>query len=184
MPLKKDWPEEEITFRRSVPEDAPEVSRLFQNHLNWIHVWFSTKLTTFRSTSLTSWCIENFPGAIALADGHIVGFVNTRKRDSRSIDLLNVYVDDQYRQRGIATKLCAMVEEQAAELGITTILATATTSWFPGKPQSEGIFARLGYEIIRLDGESQLFLKRGIKRLSNVVDISTTANGFELANKK
>jgi GNAT superfamily N-acetyltransferase len=155
--------DDEVVIRPSTPEDVKDVERLFQVHLNWINVWFQETATTFRTPAMTAWCIRNFPGAVAHIDGQLVGFANTRMRDPFFIDLLNVYVDDQYRRRGIATALCGLVEQQAHSRGVRTILATSSSRWFPGKPSTEGLFENLGYEVVSLDAETQLYLKREIE---------------------
>ena len=154
--------EEEVVIRPSVPSDAPAVERLFQAHLNWINVWFQDSVTAFRTPTMTTRCIEYFPGAVAHVEGQMIGFINTRMRDPHFIDLINVYVDDPYRRQGIGTALCRSLEQQAQARGIRTMLATASSRWFPGKPSARGIFERLGYDILNLDTETELYLKRDI----------------------
>jgi N-acetylglutamate synthase-like GNAT family acetyltransferase len=156
----KDFDKDDVVIRPSTPEDSPAVGRLFQNHLNWIDFWFAHSVTTFRNAAPTAWCIEHFPGAVATIDETIVGFASCRLRDSRCADMVNVYVDDPYRKLGVATKMVELLNQQADELGITVMIGTATTRWFPGKPASERLFAKVGFEVIPLDVESSLYLRR------------------------
>lgn len=78
--------------------------------------------------------------------------------------MLNVYVDDPYRKQGIATAMVELLNKQADGRGITAMLGTATTRWFPGKPASERLFEKVGYEVIPIDVESSLYLRRAGKQ--------------------
>src|SRR5689334_13339104 len=103
---EKDAITDEVVIRPSTPEDVPAVERLFQAHLNWINVWFQDSITAFRTPTMTTRCIEYFPGAVAHLEDQLIGFINCRMRDPYFIDLINVYVDDPYRRMGIGTALC------------------------------------------------------------------------------
>lgn len=146
-------------IRPSKEEDAANIERLFQVHLNWISVWFQDVVKASRTPSLTTWCFKNFPGAVAYIDEQMVGFANCRLNDAQFIDLINIYVDDMFRRRGIGTALCRCIEEQAAQMGVRTIMATASTQWFPGKPSARGLFEKLGYTVSNLASDTQMYHK-------------------------
>jgi GNAT superfamily N-acetyltransferase len=159
---------DEVIIRPSNASDVPAVERLFQAHLNWINVWFQDSVTAFRTPTMTTRCIEYFPGAVAHMDGQLIGFINCRMRDPHFIDLINVYVDDPYRRQGIGTALCQSLELQARARGIRTLLATSSSRWFPGKPSARGVFENLGFEIMELNSDTDLYIKRDLPPLSLV----------------
>jgi GNAT superfamily N-acetyltransferase len=159
----------QVTIRRSQPDDATRLSVLLQNHYNWINVYNSPFSVVHRMTSEDSMrqALTDFPSVVAEVDDLPIGFAVTRPQEPSIIQLHHIYVDDPYRNNGIATAMIPVLEQQVQLDGFSIMMATSSTRWYPDKPLPTKVFVACGYDVTRLDEHTELYLHK----LANSEDI-------------
>lgn len=150
-----------IVVRHGRADDADGAWRLYQAYLNWINVWFTPDQVVQRHASKqrTKRMLESSPSAVAEADGVVVGFGVTEEREVGVLEVMNLYVDDSYRHKGLGTRLLGEIESQCAGFGIHTLLAFGSAHYYPGKVLPTGLFRRAGFEVRELVPSTELYMK-------------------------
>lgn len=150
-----------MVVRPATVDDAQAVQRLFEGHLNWINVTYPTDYVVPRRYS-SNFFGELFPAnpAMVVDDGHrLVGFTATRMKVPHLLEVVNCYVDDPYRGRGLGEALLKATEAGAKNDQYRVIIAMVSEHWHPNKPSVRGLFARLDYDVVELDEGTDLYKK-------------------------
>ena len=161
-PLNPSLDSIEITVRPGEVSDGEFAWRVFQSHLNWINVSCGLDQVIQRrlSADYTNQVFRQYPSAAALVDDKIVGFAITERRELGVLEIVNFYVDDVYRGRGVGSKLLEAVEAQCRERGFHTVVSFASTLYYDGKQLPENLFRRLGYIVTDLTRNTQMYIRQ------------------------
>ena len=80
---------------------------------------------------------------IVLDGGMAVGCIGLRKMDDDRCEMKRLYVRPEYRRHGIAAKLCAMIIEDAEEIGYKEMYLDT----LPGLEAAIKLYEDIGFEI-------------------------------------
>lgn len=92
-------------------------------------------------TELRSWSLpKGIPATwLARSNGVLIGSVTLDARD-HGPQLVGLYVEPSYRARGVATQLIKTLEDEAREMGLTSVRAHTT--------DATALYRRLGYCVL------------------------------------
>jgi GNAT superfamily N-acetyltransferase len=170
--------DEPIVIRPAEESDGPSVVRLFQSHLNWINVNYPPEAVFHRliPTEGMIYSVREFPAVVAEGEDRIIGFAITRPLEPFMLEIRNMYVDDPYRGRGIASAMLRQLEGLIWERGYRVIFGTSSAHWYPDKGMPTKIFRNGGYEISEIDDGLEMYIKPrpDRKRLT----LTPTSNGL------
>jgi len=153
---------ETIVVRNGCADDASGAWRSFESHLNWINVSFKPDEVILRrqSFSYTQQIISMYPSAVAELDGVVIGYAASERRDLGVLEIINFYVNDEYRGMGIGTKLLDVIERQCESAGFHTIIGFASDAYYPGKKQPTNVFLRADFELRKLSRSTEMYVKQ------------------------
>lgn len=93
--------------------------------------------------------VKEMTFCVAYAGGRPVGCAGLRPLDETAAELKRMYVEPEYRGRGVASAILKYIEGKAVERGFGLIkLETG-----PKQPEAIGLYKKLGYRQIELFGE-------------------------------
>lgn len=158
-----EQPELEIpVVRRGTTDDALPAWRCFEAHLNWINVSYPVEEVILRrqSVSYTQQIFASYPSAVLELDGVIIGYAACERRDLGVLEIINFYVDDNFRSRGYGARMMEEIERQCVETGFHTLVAFGSDLYYPGKFLPTSLFERLGYEVRSLSPRTEMYVKQ------------------------
>jgi N-acetylglutamate synthase-like GNAT family acetyltransferase len=153
--------ETRATIRPGSFADAEAAWRLFHAHQNWINVTFAAhevvqQRTVYEHMLMT---FEQYASAIVEVDDAVVGFAITESPELHVLQITSLYVDNPYRHAGLGQRLVEEIERQANADGMETIVAYASSKYYPDKVLPETLFRRAGFDVVDLSKNAQLYKK-------------------------
>lgn len=158
---KKPMDDLEVEVRPGLASDAAGVCRLFRSYQNWANAWNGVhEVVQFRVTEDEyAHTMRMNPSAVATTDESVIGFAVCEVREINVIELLNIYVDDAYRNSGIGGRLLDELESQCHSLGITTMFGFSSEKYYAGKRLPTTVFEQHGWEVRRLSVDTEMYLR-------------------------
>ena len=113
-----------VTIRTALPADVPELQRIFREA--------SLSNVDDRDALLSHPQFLVFTGSgvaggktrVAIVDGSLVGFASIAGAESDSLELEDLFVEPNWRRRGIARRLVADLVQTAIAGGVSTLLVS------------------------------------------------------------
>ena len=100
--------------------------------------------------------LEEREGGFLIAEEH--GFVTYKQIDALSVWIVDIFVEKDHRKEGIATRLSALVVEEARKLGCTRVYGTADINAKGVTTSLKSILAD-GFEFSHAEGNMLYFIK-------------------------
>jgi N-acetylglutamate synthase-like GNAT family acetyltransferase len=152
----------EIHIRRASPADIDNAWRTWQNHLNWLNVAHGLDVVLQRriNKEFVESLFKLYPSAVAELDGIVIGFLCTEVREIGIIEIMNFYVDDQFRDQGIGLAMLKLAEDQCHERGVGNLVAFACDRYYPGKQFPTNVFKRAGYDVTQIGPFTEMYLRQ------------------------
>lgn len=142
-----------LSIRNATPDDAAAILNIYAPYVTETAITFELEVPSveeFRSRITET--ISKFPYLVAIEGEKIVGYCYAgtfRKRPAYNHCVeMSIYIDKDFRGKGIGRILYAEIERRLKEQGILNLNASITTTTFPDNhltPDSEFFHASLGY---------------------------------------
>jgi GNAT superfamily N-acetyltransferase len=149
------------TIRLTTVDDADATFRLFTQVLDKVNESYPNDESVRQPTSSAAmW--ELFmrwgPCCITIVDDKVVGLLLSNARDPHVLEIVNLFVEEEYRGRGYARQMLELFERRAAEDEYHTAMTSVNLNWNPQDPSFDQFFIHHGYDAITLNSENTLFL--------------------------
>jgi N-acetylglutamate synthase-like GNAT family acetyltransferase len=130
-------------------------------HLKEIYSLYRRYLAREPNEARIAMHISQFPSAVLLAADAVVGFVYTTDFAPDILELANIFISPEYRDREYGEELVAYVEAEAREQFSSIILVNSMlyTSAEQKRPATR-FYTRCGYEIIGSTQYTNIFYKK------------------------
>jgi ribosomal protein S18 acetylase RimI-like enzyme len=152
-----EWTDSAIV-RLTTVDDAEQTYALFNQNLAGPQNLLMRMPTS--PTAMWELVMRWGPCAVTLVDDQVVGFLLSDSRDPHVLELVNLFVDKQFRNRGYARRMLELVELRAIEDGFRTVITTVSRDWNTDQAPIDEFYEHHGYEAVELNNKSSLFLMK------------------------
>ena len=134
-----------VVVRDLLPDDWPEVSRIFAEGIASGNATFETKVPSWED-----WDSAHLPEhrLVAEREGHVVGWIALVPVSPRAcyagVAEVSAYVGEEARGEGVGAELMAALVQSSERGGIWTL----QTGVFPDNEASLGLLRRFGFRVI------------------------------------
>ena len=137
-------------LRDGIEEDALSIASEY-----WRHQASNYHLEKVKSA------LRNYPSKIAEKEGSLIGFVYCRKFAPDILEIDNLFVNEEFRDRGLGSSLLAELESQAGGNYSGLILTNSSLYNNPvvDKRDPSSLYGRHGFKLVFSTKNSRVFAK-------------------------
>lgn len=111
------------------------------------------------STDYVSQCINHFPGAVALADERLIGFMFCNQFAPDVLEIANVLIRQEFRNRGIGSELLRKTESLAGDKWASFILVNSTLYHSEKRQSATGFYLNHGFHVVHRTANTSVLVK-------------------------
>lgn len=104
--------------------------------------------------------VEAYPCFVIIKDSELIGYAVSASFAPDILELLNIYISEEYRQKGLGSRLLTAFEEEAKHKYAAIILVNSGLYENKNEKRSARTFyLRNKYELIKTTGDTNVFYK-------------------------
>ena len=141
----------QLVIRDALPIDGPSIAQEYWRHQ-----------TTTNHIEIVTQALGTLLSKVAEIDGNMVGFVYCRKFAPDILEIDNLFVNEEFRNRRIGSTLLQAIEDEAVKQFSGLILINSDLYGNPvvDKNDPATFYLRHGFDLVFTTAESRVFAKQ------------------------